>query len=390
MAAVKLATLLFAAALMFAAAVRRREWRGGLMLVACVFLAGAAQECEPALAPLFPGLREPETPLTAAFLVLGGALALANRGSTVAGISSIWKNRRAPLLVWGVLLISILPNLAKAKFLWAAFASPEEGTHAVREAAEATVETMGCVLLLNWAVLFLKDKWRLFARRVSSLNALLAENELVEIGRGTRRVCYRVGDTGYCAKFYYPQEECTEAMKMQKSIQRDIRWRRFNKRRNVSCEEVYVYNAFRHKMPERIRSRLPETCERVYHPKWGWGVIETYCTNPDGSAIIPYEDEIKRQPPEVREVIYAKARELLDELIAAGALFYEPGNLHVQFGSDGSVGLRIVDFEPSSKTSIPLERIWPWFRRRKLARKAERYLRHIREAYGVTGRGVAT
>jgi len=55
-------------------------------------------------------------------------------------------------------------------------------------------------------------------------------------------------------------------------------------------------------------------------------------------------------------------------------------------GEDGSVDLKIVDFEPSSKTLIPVEAVWPWFRRRKLARKADRYLRHIREKYGVTGR----
>ena len=154
MTALKLTTVLIAAALMLAAALRRAEWRGGLLLVMCVFLAGAAQECEPVLKPLFPGLREPETPLTAAFLALGVALAAAHRGSTVLGLDAIWRNRRLPLLVWGVLLLSILPNVVKAKFVWAAFSSPEVGTHAVRETAEAAAETLGCILVLNWAILF--------------------------------------------------------------------------------------------------------------------------------------------------------------------------------------------------------------------------------------------
>lgn len=387
MTALKLATVLIAAALMLAAALRRAEWRGGLLLVMCVFLAGAAQECEPVLKPLFPGLREPETPLTAAFLALGVALAAAHRGSTVLGLDAIWRNRRLPLLVWGVLLLSILPNAVKAKFVWAAFSSPEVGTHAVRETAEAAAETLGCILVLNWAILFVKDKWRLFARRVSPLNRLVFENELVEIGRGTRRVCYRVGDTGYCVKFYYPKEQCIEALKMQKSIQRDVKWRRFNKRRNASCEEVYVYNAFRHSIPKDLRRRLPAVCERVFHPEWGWGVLETYYTNPDGTAILPYEDEIKRQTPEVREAIYAAACSLLAELVGIGARFYEPGNLHVHFASDGSFELKIVDFEPYSKTAIPIESVWPWYRRRKLVRKARRYLAHIRSAYGVRGGG---
>ena len=34
--------------------------------------------------------------------------------------------------------------------------------------------------------------------------------------------------------------------------------------------------------------------------------------------------------------------------------------------------------------AIPLEAIWPWFRRMKLRRKAKRYLKHIRETYGIT------
>lgn len=382
----KLVMVLAAAALMLAAALRHREWRGGLLLLVCIFLSGAAQDCERPMRLLFPGLREPELPLSLAFVSLGLFLAWWYRGSTLAAVAAIWKNRRFPILVWGILFISVIPNIAKAKFVWQAFSTLEIGTHDVRETAEAAAETFGCILLLNWAVLFLKDKWRVFMRRTGRLNHLVFENELVEIGRGTRRVAYRVGDTGFCAKFYYPEEQCIEELKMQKSIQRDVKWRRFNKRRNASCEEVYVYNTFRHSMPPGIRARMPEVCERVFHPVWGWGIIETYYTNPDGTAILPYEFEIKRQPPGTREVIYAKARELLDELIASSALFYEPGNLHVLLGADGSIDLKIVDFEPSSKTFLPIEAVWPWYRRRKLARKADRYLQHIRDKYGVTGR----
>lgn len=221
-------------------------------------------------------------------------------------------------------------------------------------------------------------------RRAPSPHAgLLDVNELVEIGRGTRRVCYRVGATGYCAKFYYPPEQCTAERGMQKSIQREIRRRRFSGLRSSSCEEVYVYNELRRGLPRDVSRRLPDVCERVFHPQWGWGVLETYYTNPDGTAIIPYEDEIRRQTPEVRRRIYVAAKALLGEMIRAGALFYEPGNFHVLFGEDGSLDLRIVDFEPSSKTAVPLEAVWPWFRRRKLARKAARYLRHIREFYQI-------
>lgn len=385
MASVKLATILVAAALMFAAALRRSEWRGGLLFVACVFLAGAAQEFEFVLLPMFQGVREPETPVTAMFLVLGAALAALNRGSTAVGLRAIWKNRRLPLLVWGILLISILPNVAKAKFMWEAISSLEIGTHDVREVAEAASETLGCILLLNWSVLFLKDKWSVLAARVPSLHEhLLAEEELVEVGRGSRRVCYRIGDTGFCAKFYIPPEQCGSS-DMKASILREIRRRRFSRLTNSSSQEVYVYERFRHAMPEMIRSRMPPVCERVRHPRWGWGILETYYANPDGNAIIPYRREIARQTSvSVKNAIYREARTMLLELIRVAAPFHEPGNFHVLLGADGSVALKLIDFEPDSKTLIQLESVIPALQRAKLRRKAARFLEELREKYGIT------
>ena len=89
------------------------------------------------------------------------------------------------------------------------------------------------------------------------------------------------------------------------------------------------------------------------------------------------------ETPAVREVIYAQAKDVLEKLIAAGALFYEPGNLHVLVKPDGGIELKLIDFEPESKTAIPLEMYFTWFRRRKLARKARRFLAHLREKYAI-------
>ena len=76
-----------------------------------------------------------------------------------------------------------------------------------------------------------------------------------------------------------------------------------------------------------IREKLPSVVERVYDENLGWGILETYYTNPDGTAIIPYEFEIKRQTPENREIIYAQARDLLETLAKNRAFFY--GAYHV-------------------------------------------------------------
>lgn len=378
----KFVVIFAAAASMAVAAVRHCEWRGGLALLSSLFLAAAMNELEAPLRPLFPNLTEPELPLIIAFIVLGLVLAAANRGTTRQGLNAIYHNRRFPLLVAGLCAVSFLPNLASYHRLWD-LAAPQTDTSFLRDVVEHGIEAVGYVLLLVWSILFLKDKFKIFERRVSPLNRLILENELVEIGRGTRRIAYRVGDTGYCAKFYYPKEQCIEALKMQKSIQRDVRWRRFNKARNSSSREVYVYNLFRHSMPPDIRARMPEVCERVYHETWGWGVIETYYTNPDGTAILPYENEMARQTPENREKIYDLAVDFLQAIIAAGALFYEPGNFHVLLRPDGGIELKLIDFEPESKTAIPLEMYCAWFRRRKLIRKSRRYLAHIRESFGI-------
>ena len=342
---IRFAVLLAASASAAVVSFRHREWRGGLAIVSVVFLAAAAREI--------------------AWVAAGVVLALANRGTVFTGLKAVYDNRRFRLLALGACAAS-----------FAAFTA--------HETAGLVAGSAGCAALLAWSVLFLKDKYRVFPRRVSPLNRLILENELVEVGRGTRRVTYRVGDTGYCAKFYYPHDLCVIERKINRgAIVRDIEWRRFNKFRNSSSREVFVYNLFRHTMPEEIRKRMPEVCERVYHEEWGWGVIETYYTNPDGTAILPYEFEIARQTPENREKIYEQAVSLLKTVIKAGALLYEPGNFHVLIRPDGEMELKLVDFEPESKTAIPLEMYLTWFRRLKLMRKARRYLKHIREAYGV-------
>ncbi|MGN0855333.1 MAG: hypothetical protein ACI4R9_07430 [Kiritimatiellia bacterium] len=384
-AALELLIILAAAGAMFVPAVRHPEWRGGLMALGFVFLAAAANEIEPLWEGLMRGwIEEPELIPIALALLAAIVCALCWRGTFVSSAFAIYRNRRFPLLVWGLVFVSLMPNVAKDKEVWAFFAPGVEASHDVREFAEEATRFVGHLLLLNWAVLFLKDKFRRTPLRQSPLAALLREHELIEIGRGTRRVAYRVGDTGYCVKFYYPQEQCNVSRKMQKSIQRELKWRRFNKARNSSSAEVHVYNRFRHVLPPEIRAKLPEVCVRVFHPRWGWGVLETYYTNPDGTAIIPYEREVARQTdPAVKAEIYRQARDLLLLLIEHRAFFHEPGNFHVLLGEDGSVELKLIDFEPESKTAIPLEMFVPALRARKLRRKAQRYLTHIRKRYQV-------
>ena len=123
----------------------------------------------------------------------------------------------------------------------------------------------------------------------------------------------------------------------------------------------------------------------MFHPKWGWGVLETFYANPDGSAVLPYINEIsRRKSVEEKNFIYRAARDLLLELIAHSAPFYEPGKIHVQELPDGRLEMKIVDFEPDPKVMLPLESVLPFLRRVKLRRKARRFLALLRRRYGVT------
>ena len=204
---------------------------------------------------------------------------------------------------------------------------------------------------------------------------------------GSRRVCYKLGDSGFCVKFYKTDEQCVKEVAREKKcavVLREIRARRFDVRRNSSSREVEVYEKFWMRQPAAIREKLPPVVERVFDEKLGWGILETYYTNPDGSAIIPYEFEIERQASaEMRREIYGQAKAFLEELAKVAAPFYEPGNFHTLIRADGGVETKLVDFEPISKMAIPLVKFWPWLRRLTIRRKAHKYLKHIRETYGI-------
>lgn len=380
---IKTATIFVASVSMLAAAVRHREWRGGLLLLSCVFMSAAMNESETFFGKFFP-IDESDLPAILFFLVLGAVLAAVNRGTTIVALKAVYVNRRFPFLVWGLCLVSFLPQIGTDKHIWALLLPSQYSTREVRELVEHGIEFFGYIFLLNWAILFLKDKWRVLTRRVPSEHEyLLKEQPWERVGwGGTRRACFRLGDSGFCVKFYKPVEDCVPG-KMKPSIRREIGWRRFNKYRNCSSEEVHIYNRLRHSIPEAWRSKLPPVCERVFHPEYGWGVLETYYANPDGTAVIPYEFEIERQAgnPELQASIYRQARDLLLLLIECRACFHEPGNFHVLLDGHNNAVLKLVDFEPESKTFLRVEMVVPPLRARKLARKAKRYLGHIRTKY---------
>ena len=381
---VEVVILLTSIGCMVVSAIRHPEWRGGLLTLGFVFVAIALNEFEAFWEGLLPdSFEEPELiPIGIAFAA-AVLMAILNKRSSVSGFRAVIRNRRFPLLVWGLLFVSIFPNIAQQRRFWAWIEPSVEFSHDVREAAQEATKTLGYVLLLNWSLLFLKDKRHLRHHRPSPHEYLLWCNPLVPIGRGSRRQAYRIGDTGFCAKFYLPPEDCMPG-KMERSIRREIKWRRFSRFCNSSSQEVYIYGKMRHAMPDWVRACMPPVCERVFHHKYGWGVLETLYLNPDGSAVVCCRREIARQQDEqAKAFIYTKVRDLLNELIARAARFHEPGNFHVLNRPDGSLELKMIDFEPDSKTLIPIESYLACWRRMKLRRKAKRFLAQLRSKYGI-------
>ena len=181
------------AVLLMALAVRRREWRGGFMALGFVFLGVAINELDPFWKRLsLLDLDEPELLPIAASLVLAGLCALRWHGSTWGAFGEVILNRRFFLLVWGLLFVSLLPNVVRNRHLWQLLAPVVSDTRMLRDFAQEMTKAFGHFLLINWIVLFLKDEWRRLVHQMSPHEHLLQEQPLVEIGQGARRICYRL------------------------------------------------------------------------------------------------------------------------------------------------------------------------------------------------------
>jgi hypothetical protein len=70
---------------------------------------------------------------------------------------------------------------------------------------------------------------------------------------------------------------------------------------------------------------------------------------------------------------------LAEGLVRHAVRVYDPQNILVQNLGDGSIRLRITDFEPASRAVISLDRLFLSVRRMKVARRLARY----RKAYGI-------
>ena len=191
------------------------------------------------------------------------------------------------------------------------------------------------------------------------------------LGYGRRRAVYRLPGTGKCLKCYLPEE----LIEGSGAIAREIANCRFDRKRNTCAAEYDCFKALKARLPAELMAVFPEEMELVADDKRGWCLIETELCNYDGSPLRSFAEVYRQSDAAMRQALLAQFKALMLGLAQYRVRFFDPPNVLVQtLGPGGEFRLRIVDFEPASRTLIPLDRLCPALVSLKLKRRARRFL----------------
>ena len=208
------------------------------------------------------------------------------------------------------------------------------------------------------------------------------------LGIGSRRACYAIPGTGLCVKCYRSEEEIAlgkhvgyEPFKpLAAAVVREIRRHRASER-NTSCQEWRYYNELKGRLPAELAAAFPDVLERVFVPARGWCVVENVICNHDGSPVRKFHEVLQdaafKGDARKRDSLTAALDGLEDGLVRYAVRFYDPQNVMVQWTAEDAFRLRIVDFEPATRSFIPLDSVLSALVRRKVRRRFARY----REAF---------
>lgn len=211
-----------------------------------------------------------------------------------------------------------------------------------------------------------------------------ARYPLEKIGEGARRVCYRIGETGYCVKFMRDPATTQSSQRFGWRFRYALKHYRFNRCRNINCLEAEAMEKYRRIAGPEVAAALPDVVEIVCDEQMGYGILMTFLRNADGSRMISADYEMaRRNDPTFAHSCIRQISSLIDRLVACSAPFFEPDNFDAQIQDDGTPRIRLIDFEPTDKKLIPVGEWFSAIRRRNLKRKAVRYLNGLREKYGI-------
>ena len=203
------------------------------------------------------------------------------------------------------------------------------------------------------------------------------------LGMGSRRACYAIPDTNLCVKCYRSDEEITEGrypgraplMPLAPTVVREIKKYRFDERRNTCCSEYRYWKTLAQCLPSDLMSVFPTMVCCLDVPFRGWCIVENIIANDDGSDARNFHEVFKSAEPSERCRLLGAFDWLIGQLIDHAVRFYDPQNVLVTKGKDGSFHLRIADFEPAERTFVSIGNLSPFFVRRKVRRRFARYQR---------------
>ena len=191
------------------------------------------------------------------------------------------------------------------------------------------------------------------------LEELFSSGALVPVGKGRRRVCCRIPGTDLCVKCYHSSAVPNA------TVAREIARARFDARRNTCCQEARYWQELKDRIPSDLFEVFPSVCTCVFTPSHGWCEVESHYEGLRRFTLA------YRAAGAGQAELLARFRRLIDGFVRHAVRFYDTQNVMVQ----PEDRLRIVDFEPASRVLIPLERLSSLFVRRKVARRAKRYLK---------------
>lgn len=197
----------------------------------------------------------------------------------------------------------------------------------------------------------------------------LSSDDLRFLGAGSRRACYEVPGTDLCLKCYRDEAGAAGA------VAREIRKFRHDEKHNTCCQEYRYHQELKRRLPDYVFAAFPERLEQVYLPARGWCLLESRVRNADGTPCGRFSETYRAADKATKSKLLKQFWLLVNAFAAYAVRFYDPQNVLVQHLSDGTFRLRVVDFEPASRTLFPIDSLCPAIRRRKVIRRAERYLR---------------
>ena len=221
------------------------------------------------------------------------------------------------------------------------------------------------------------------AYTAEELDEFFRSGALERIGMGSRRSCYRLpGNPGLCLKCYKSDAEILEGKDPGKAVSRplapaaarEIGRCRFDERRNTCCAEYRYWKG----LPEEVRHYFPSSMEIINTPSRGWCLVEELILNDDGSPIAKFLPAWRSAGEDGRRRLASELSKLEEVFLRRSIRFFDPQTIMVQ-RSRGELRLRIPDFEPVSRTFIPLDVLHPAFIRIKAGRRFARY----RETWGI-------